>query len=219
MDFLLMSLPFRNSFNYADEAQLNEFVEGFTNAVSYFGVAELEFRKRDRCRSKMSLKSLYNVYEGSGTRNNNKGLKALKIASHELKQFKKMFGSEKKTVFNGEEMKTELSIFFEELEIKPADVDKLLKVLDETLKVCSESPEKTIAYLQKKTEELIKLRDSKDRGAVDNIPWWKIVAIAVFVGLAAWEIWRCIIQNKCSKAEKAALKAGYTIASLVMKFC
>ncbi len=219
LDFMLQSLPFRNSFNYGDEANLNEFVEGFTNSVSYFGMSELEFRKRDRCRSKISLSSLKKVYDLNGARNNNKGLKSLQIASHELKQFQKTVKFDKKHTFKVGDFRNEMLTFFEDLEIKPVDVDKLIKVLDETLNECSKSPEHTIAYLQQKTEELNKLRSSDNRGAVDIIPWWKIVAIAVFVGIAAWDIWRCIIRNKCSKAEKAALKAGYTIASLVMKFC
>lgn len=219
LDFLLQSLPFKNSFNYADEANLNEFVEGFTNSVSYFGVSELEFRKRDRCRSKSSLDTLKSVYNLNGIRNNTKGLKCLKIASSELKQFQTTVKFDKKYVFKADEFRGELLTFFEELEIKPTDVDKLIKVLDETLSECSKSPEQTIAYLQNKSVELDKLRSSDDRGAVDNIPFWKIVAIAVFVGLAVYDIWRCIIKNKCSTAEKAAIKAGYTIASLVMKFC
>ncbi|MCU0327235.1 MAG: hypothetical protein MUF45_18730 [Spirosomaceae bacterium] len=204
LDFLLMSLPFRNSFNYQEESNLNEFVEGFTNSISFFGISELEFRKRDRSRSKTSVDSLKNVYSLNGTRNNTKGLKCLKIASAELKQFQNTLKLDKKYTFKADDFRSELLVFFEDLEIKPVDVDKLLKVLDETLSECSKSPEQTIAYLQKKVEELNKLRSSEDRGAVDNIPWWKIVAIAVFVGLAAWEIWRCIIRNKCGKAEKAA---------------
>lgn len=219
LDFLLMSLPFRNSFNYNDESKLNEFVEGFLNAVSYFGLSELEFRKKDRCEGKASFKLLKSSYNLNGVRYNKKGLKSLSIASSELKLFKSNLKIDKKNIFKDEEFKQDLLSFFVDLEIKPSDVNKLTGVLNETLKECSKGPEQTILFLQKKVEELNKLRNSPDRGAIDNIPWWKLVAIAVMIGLSVWDIWRCIYKGVCSKAEKAAIKAGYTIASLVAKFC
>ncbi len=219
LDFLLHSLPFRTSFKYDDEAGLNEFVEGLLNSVSFFGVSELEFRKRDRCRSKLSVGSLKDVYSRNGIRNNSSGIRSLTIAAAELKQFASTVKFNKKNVFVPGEFRNDLISFFEDLEIKPTDVDKLIKVLDETLAECSKGPEQTLAYLQRKTDELSKLRNSPDRGAVDNIPWWKLVAIAIYIGLAIWDIWRCIIRNRCSTAEKVVIKVGHTIASLIMKFC
>ncbi|MDT9242179.1 MAG: hypothetical protein P5685_25515 [Limnospira sp. PMC 1261.20] len=103
-------------------------------------------------------------------------------------------------------------------ELKPSDIVKVEKALTATLDACNaeQTPGVVIVSRLKALEE-IRLRE--DRGNVDNLPYWKIAIIAVYAGLTIWKVWRCIIRNRCSRAEKAAIETALAIAGISLKFC
>ncbi len=220
MDFDMMSSPQLLSFVNSDEPQLATFLESFNDACSLFGLSELYYRQKGRIEYGTGQPDLIAYYTELGGTYNNKGIDLLTIAINGLvayissHQFNPPGQPAQFTEFS-KEFKT----YFENLEVKPRDTQELVTVLNDTVNAVTPGEQATLQYLLNKALELRAVRQSPDRGADTNLAWWKIVAIGVYVGLAAIEVWYCIIKNKCSKKAKAVLKSGQTIAALVMKFC
>ncbi len=219
LDFQLMSSPLLSSTKDIGEPELADFLEAFIDSCSFFGLSELYFRYGGRVENSTGDSNVANYYNNLGESFNQKGLNLLTIAIDDFQEYVDGLPTPPSGTADSTNFVSDSKFFYQNLEIKPEDVTKLVDVLDNTVAACSDSAIENYNYILNKANELKTVRERSDRGAVDNIPVWKIVAIAVFLGIAFLDIWRCIIRNKCSKAEKAAYKAGYTIASLVMKFC
>lgn len=232
LDFQVSSSPFVMSFKDSKQSDLSEFAEGFIDSLSFFGVSELYYRGKERVEVGKENKSRVEYLNKMAVRNNEKGLKVLQLITPCVdRHIKEVVLSEsskgRETSVDKDRNRPDFSdfrydaiAFFEDLETKPEDTKKLIAVLDEVIKAAEKGEKNVYEFINIKAKELAKVRKGKDRGVVDNIPWWKIVAIAVILGLATAEIWRCYIRKQgCSKVEQAAYKAGYTLASLVLKFC
>jgi hypothetical protein len=113
-----------------------------------------------------------------------------------------------------------LKNFLADSELKPTDVAKLAKTLDE-VGAAIKGGDKAIAdYVSKKLSDLENARRQPDRGTSDNIPIWKLLAVAAFVGLALFVIFRCVVKKvDCAAAVAAAIAAGTTIEKLVALLC
>ncbi|MDP2175846.1 MAG: hypothetical protein Q8K70_08055 [Bacteroidota bacterium] len=220
LDFHLMSSPLLMSTKCIGEQELSDFLEAFLDSCSLFGQSELYYRTKGRIENSTGEQDLIDYYAGLGQQYNQKGIDVLTIAINDFQEYvNNLPPNPPHPPADFSNFVQESKFFYEGLEIKPVDVTKLINVLNETVNAGTPSEIELYNYILSKANELKTVRQSPDRGAVDNIPWWKIVAIAVIIGIAALEIWRCIFRNRCSKTEKAAYKAGYTIAGLVLKFC
>ncbi len=219
MDFDVMSSPQLLSFVNSGETEVATFLESFNDACSLFGLSELYFRQKGRIEFASGEPDLIAYYDELGQQYNNKGIDLLTLAIEDLQVYinSNQFPAGPPADFSG--FVEEFKVYFENLEVKPRDTQELVTVLNDTVNAVQPGEQATLQYLLNKAIELRTVRQSPDRGADTNLAWWKIVAIAVYVGLAATEIWFCIIKNKCSKKAKAVLKGGQTIAALVMKFC
>lgn len=220
MDFDMMSSPQLLSFVNSGETELATFVESFNDACSLFGLSELYYRQKGRIEYGTNEPDLIAYYDELGQQYNNKGIDLLTLAIDGLQAYinSHQFDPPGQPA-DFSEFVGEFKTYFENLEVKPRDTQELVTVLNNTVNAVAPGEQATFQYLLDKAIELRTVRQSPDRGAETNLAWWKIVAIAVYVGLAATEIWFCIIKNKCSKKAKAVLKGGQTIAALVMKFC
>lgn len=107
--------------------------------------------------------------------------------------------------------------FIADSELKPKDVVRIEELVNDALKAVAEGELGNL--LMRRAEELSEARRAEDRGNRDNLPWWKIIIIAAYVGLAIWKIWRCIIRERCSRGEKAAIEAAAVILGISLKFC
>lgn len=103
-------------------------------------------------------------------------------------------------------------------ELKPKDVGRIADLIDEAVKALM-SGENLGLWLSHQAKTLSDARRSEDRGNRDNLPWWKIVIIAAYVGLSVWKIWRCTVRNRCRKGEKAAYEAAAVVLGISLKFC
>ncbi len=112
----------------------------------------------------------------------------------------------------------EFMLLIADSELKAKDVTRIEEVYDEAAKAIAEG-QNIGEWLGGKLKDLDEARRSEDRGNRDNLPWWKIVIIAVYVGLSAWKIWRCVIRDRCSRGEKAAYQAAAVILGISLKFC
>jgi hypothetical protein len=221
MDFDIMSSPQLLSFKDFGEPELSEFLEAYNDACSLFGLSELYYREKGRIENSTGDINMINYYNGLGENYNQKGITVLTLAISGLQNYVNTHNF----IPPGQDVDftsliSEFKFYFENMETKPSDTAELVTVLNQTITAVTEGEQASFQYLLDKAIELRTVRQSPDRGASTNLAWWKIVAIAVYLGLAAIEIWLCILRSKgCSKVAKAALKAGQTIAALVMKFC
>jgi hypothetical protein len=67
--------------------------------------------------------------------------------------------------------------------------------------------------------QLQKLRSSEDRGMQENIPVWKIAAIAVAVGIWIWALFKCKWWGSCSLKEGLAYFIVFWISVLIARYC
>lgn len=123
-----------------------------------------------------------------------------------------------------DEFSEDLLFQFSELEIKPKDVTRLGEVLRDVIGEARDGGEKQlISAMQQRLETLRDLRAQPDRGAVDNIPVWKVVAIAIAIGFAVWLVVRCIkaLRNKkpCHFGVTGDQAIVITFMALLASFC
>lgn len=201
-----------------------EFTESFIQSVASFGVSELYAREAERCIAlKLSdTKADYSLERSK--QYHEKGLRNIAYAKESLKQFK----AELKEYPNDLKLeKNDIADFMKEfneelsnLEIKKSDVEKISKTVKESMNFIAKKGANALPdYLEDKIDELGKIRSQADRGAVDNIPVWKIAAIAVAVGIWIWALFRCKWWGSCRLKEGLSYFILFWIAALIAKFC
>ncbi len=219
--FQIVSLPLKETM-YNSDPQMMESIRSFIDATSNFGLAELYARTAERTMITSSFSDLKKMNEQRCEKYNAKGLRQLEMALSSLKKAERSKSDKPNSSLNkaSEELQQELMEFYTEYEIKTSDIVKLKKLTDEAFLEMSKSENGVFNLLESKMLELQKLRSGKDRGAIDNIPFWKIAGIAIFIGFGIYALWACIIRRRgCSAAESNAAKIGMTIGGLLTYYC
>ena len=91
--------------------------------------------------------------------------------------------SQRQAVGRLSECVSEIRLAIADWDMKGSDAEKISGVLTEALEAVSTGGLKAIpGYLNVKAKELQELRRRDDRGAVENIPWWKLVIVAAMIG-------------------------------------
>lgn len=224
---------FRTAYNelapMLDRHGLSEVAEAsrtFGDALIQFGRCERLARRQERNRAVTGTKEDKNELAAVASLNK-RGQTSLKLAINQLRAAEKTLspvdGKKISPALKAglTEFSADIMPLLSEGDIKPSDVLKLKAIQDEVMAVAIGKGERgLIEHVLSNMKKLTELRNRPDRGAVDNIPWWKIVAIAVFLGLWVWAVARCLINRlQCSDTTNAALAAGMTIAWLVVYFC
>lgn len=212
-EFMTLNLLIKNSINREDPASLPPLFDAFSSAVTNFGACEHYLKSENET---------YSFYDRAMF-SNRKGLEAMSAARQFLLDLSADMTSTE--VDNG--IKNSLTLFAQELKslfleigTKNSDVAKLYKVVDESFASYGRGGQKEVYDLiVAKFDELELLRMSENRGAVENIPIWKIVAIAVWLGIAITIVVKCLILNRCSTLQALTLALGLNIAALVALFC
>lgn len=198
----------------------------FGDALILFGRCERLARRQERDRAVTGAKAGKSELAAIAGLNK-RGQAALKLAINQLRAAAKTLA-----LADGKKLppalKARLADFSADLmpllaegDIKPSDVLKLKAIQDEVIAAASGKGEQgLVEHVLSNMEKLAELRNRPDRGAVDNIAWWKAVGIAAFLGLWVWAVIRCLIDRRqCADVTNAALAAGMTIAWLLVYFC
>ncbi|MEK6274345.1 MAG: hypothetical protein AABM30_03320 [Actinomycetota bacterium] len=190
-------------------------------AIHAFGLSELEARRGERLQA---------LKLGAGTAReatrlrdayNDKGLRTLKRARAHVKLFREELASYPDAKLGGElkEFQQELREQLAELEVSASDVAKIDSALADGFALVAKDATGLPDYLDQNLRELEKVRRSANRGAVENIPIWKIIAIVVAFGIWIWALFRCHWWGSCDLREGLAYFIVFWIAVLIARFC
>ena len=206
--------------------ELAEVARTFGAALIQFGRCERAARRHERSLAvsgdkpdRAELKTIEDL--------NKKGQLALKYAISSFQAMKHPIVTEShkpptQSVKAGlSEFSGTLMSLLSDVEMKPSDVTKLKSVVDKVINTAlTKGNAGLLGDINADMAKLAELRKRPDRGAVDNIPFWKIAAIAAFLGLWVVGLARCLNQRQqCNDDTQAAIGAGMTIAWLVVYFC
>lgn len=201
---------------------LLEFTSSFVNAVSFFGISELKAREAERAgildvQSNKVITSLK-----ASSQFNEKGFRTLSYARDSLKKFRDELVNVTDTKKYDDKFlifQSELNEALVEVETKASDV----KIISDSFTECfdlmkNKGVHSLPDYLEEKINNLEDIRKRPDRGAVQNIPLWKVAAIAVAVGVLIWAFFKCNY-FECTQIEGIAYVTVFWIAALVTNYC
>lgn len=221
-EFMSSAMPLVVSFKSDPREDVTVFVEAMVDASVSFGLCELAHRTMERNEQSGLPRDGRKLSAAQAKRQNEKGLRLLEQAATLLVAHRDALpdAEPRRRRIDLSAYRTEMLGYFQDVEMKASDVAKLGKLLDEVTAEAMKGERALVEYILRKVKELAKARAGQDRGAVDNIPWWKLLAIAIYYGVGIWDIIRCYWGgNSCSKIEQGAYKAAQLIASLIKLFC
>lgn len=193
----------------------------FIQAMNAFGLSELEARRGERLQALKLGTGVAREATRLRDAHNEKGLRTLKRARAHVKLFREELASYPEVKLEGElkEFQQELREQLAELEISESDVRKIDSALADGFAVAGKGAAGLPDYLDRNLRELEKVRRSANRGAVENIPIWKIIAIVVAFGIWIWALFRCRWWGSCDLREGLAYFIVFWIAALIARFC
>lgn len=222
-EFMTASAMMRQVADDGHGKGLLDLTDALLQAIASFGVSELYARIAERCKALGIKDSRYQLALENSVYNNKKGLRNLSYAQNAFKQFRKDLGTYPKDTNLSEDLdilQRELRDGLVDLEIKASDVIKI----DNAIKECFDTVrpkgiEGLADYIKMKLSELENIRKKDDRGAIENIPVWKIAAVAVALGVWVWGLFRCKWWGSCSWKEGLSYAVIFYVAALIRKFC
>ena len=190
----------------------------FLGAVLAFGVAERIAAAAER-RKAAGLAPDPDA-EARIRRNNDKGLADLVEAQA---GFKKLAGAvaslpplDPAGVATAVQWLGDLKVYLADAELKPSDVGKLAKLIDDSVASVKKGPGALLDSINSKLAELDTTRKRPDRGAVDNIAAWILIAIAIYLGISLVAVIVCLVKKRnCSALLQALAAFGITLIALI----
>lgn len=186
-----------HAFSAPEERLVSDALFAVDSAVASFGRAEMIDRQTSRYGA---LGSPATEDAGEAFRRyHDAGLNNLASAAEILREFRALVEAQGPADVDSGQLDQRLGSFssgvrteLAALEMKPADVERLAAQLQEVISVARDGDAlRLLDHIIGKVEELAKVRAGDDRGMVDNIPWWKVVAVAVFFAIAVWALIKC----------------------------
>jgi len=224
-EFKTSSLILETTIDFYDIEGLKDFFATFVSASVSFGLCELharqaersnalgidpdrvayEERRRDKYQA-MGLNSLSSAIELINSISQNDFGNTLEIPPDNLDAW--------------EESHLEFKELISDLEISSPDAVKFWNEIQASIDAVTSGGENAlVARIKSKVLELDTARRSPDRGTTPNIPWWKIVIIAVIVGITIWLVVRCFRNRNCRDLVVIVGDAIITGYKLVSYFC
>jgi hypothetical protein len=200
---------------------LATFAEHVVQAINAFGLSELHARQAERYETLNLRAETAEVARKLSEEHNEKGLRNLDSSRRGLQVFREELAGYPKAEIGPavEAFRDEFRVQLAQLEVKASDVERLDSSLGEVFEVAAAGADGLPDYLEKHLGELEKARRGADRGAIENIPIWKVIAIVVAIGVWIWALFRCGIFGSCSLAEGLAYFTIFWIAVLIARFC
>jgi hypothetical protein len=166
------------------------YFDSLTSVVACFGHTELVARRFDRAEALGLLPDRGKALRTEVTKRNEAGLAHITVLRSTLGQLEKDLAASKLSKgFVSRRLKEtsdEFKLALVDWDMKGSDAKKIAVVLDEMVGLVSKEGVTALPrYLDGKFAELEEVRRRPDRGAIDNIPWWKILII---VGMVGWWI-------------------------------
>jgi hypothetical protein len=222
-EFLSASEFMRHIAADRQDTGLLDLSDAVVQAIAAFGAAELYARQAERVRVLGAQASRGQAASRLSTRFNDKGLRCLAQARQALGTFRQDVGKYPQDTNVREHVSTfeqELREALVDLEVKASDVEKIQGAIARGLDAVRGGGIAALpGYLQEHLAELERLRRRQDRGATENIPVWKIAAIAIAVGVWIWAFFKCGIFRNCTFAEGLTYAVIFWLAVLVTRFC
>lgn len=164
------------------------YFDALSGVIACFGRTELLARRYDRGEA-LGLRP-DKALLAEVTKHNEAGLGQLTVLRSTLAQMEKDLAAAK--LAKGfatkrlKETSDEFRLALVDWDMKGTDARKIGDVLDEMVGLVTKKGVTALpGYLDEKFAELEQVRRRPDRGAIDNIPWWKILII---VGMVGWWI-------------------------------
>lgn len=209
--------------------ELGAFTDRFLASLTDFGRTEMEAGRRSRISDLASsgfapdvLEGLHDVRWRLASKFNLEGIALLDGASRlaeaaqriQLPEHRPGIGDDIAT------LRRDLLFHLGELNIKASDARKTAEAISPILDLASKGDAAALyREIADRAVQLQKLRSSEDRGTKENIPVWKIVAIAVAVGIWIWALFKCRWWGSCSLKEGLAYAIVFWISALIAKYC
>ena len=202
---------------------LAEFTSSFIVAVAAFGTCERHARIAERTGLLKCADARGKAAAEESARQNAKGLVALGYARRGLDAYRQQIPNlptKAVPAADFESFLNDLRFALVDLDAKTSDTEKMYRAVSENLEQLRKGGAAALGnYLDTNLANLEKLRRQNDRGAVDNIPVWKVAAIAVAVGVWVWALFRCRWWGSCSRKEGLAYAVVIWLAGLIARFC
>jgi hypothetical protein len=204
---------------------LRPILDGLGSTTMLFGLCELNDKRVVRRMTAMQKDVLSTGFIESKNNYQELGLISLQEIIDRSKLLEKELSDQSGTVSEAhiksklQEARLRFNLYLSDSELKGSDIKKLNLVFDEVEFAFNKSEKAVGELVNQKLIELQKLRKSPDRGNVENIPIWKLVSIAVYVGVGLTYVIRCILLDRCSRGEKAFFYLTALILGISLKFC
>jgi hypothetical protein len=208
-----------------DLPSLRPVLDGLGSTTMLFGLCELNDKRDVRLEAAKQPKTMSAGYLRSRDLFQKQGLSSLNDLIGRAKSLEKelLQQSGKVSLTHVKERLQEAyqsyTIYLGNSELKATDINKLDAVFKEVESAFAKGEKEVGALLRHKLEELDKLRRSPDRGNRENIPLWKLVLIAAYLIVSLTYVVRCIVQDRCSRNEKAFFYLTAAILGISLKFC
>ncbi len=208
-----------------DVPTLAVMADAIGSAVARFGLCELYDRKVGRGEALKQGEGRTKHYTQLSNRYQKRGLETLKRAISQLSTFEAELAkvserpSSAVAAKRASEVREDLLLWFSESDLKVADMKKLEKALDEAIAAVLAGPQAFGKHFSAKLNELQQARTSANRGNIDNIPLWKMIALGVFLALGVFVIIRCLVRNRCTRSDKLMMETAAVIMGVVLLFC
>lgn len=215
---------FNSTLDFEDSSDWMAFNKLFEDAFVLFGISELSYKKAERAAALNVYPDSVTFHTNFGQKYNMKGVEALTQCLAHLQAFNQseIFATCPPNFFADlQEMKLDAFDFLIDLEFKVSDVVKVQEKIDEVISVINlQSGNNLLVYLEGKINELIIARQQPDRGNIDNIPLWKLIAVCVNLGVGTWAIYACRVRSRgCSTKAATIYRLIVAIAWEVFFFC
>lgn len=208
-----------------EDERLKVFAAEFVDGLTAIGESELHARQMDRCEVLGVQGGRKEVARERFKELNERGRKIVLSSASRLKALRDDFerdpSQETATLTNVQlkEWRERLYGMLVDLEMKGSDVQQVQESIDEYANAMrTKGPGAVLTLTERKVKELHKVRGQSGRGATTNIAIWKAIAIAVFIGVGLWAIFKCSFFG-CSITENLAYGTIMLIAFLVAIFC
>lgn len=166
------------------------YFDTLSGVIACFGQTELVARRHDRAEALGLVPEQRKALLAGVAKHNDAGLAQLTVLRSTLASLEKDLAAAKPAGgFVAERLKEssdELKLALVDWDMKGTDAKKIGDVVDEMFGLVTKDGVTALpGYLDGKFAELEEVRRRPDRGAIDNIPWWKILII---VGMVGWWI-------------------------------
>lgn len=220
-EFLQIGLLFKEVVSEVPSVALKQITGSTISALSCFIECELNCRQAERYGVLRLLPERTKSLNAQGNAANERGLSALAKTLKSFDALRSDIGSLKhdKLKKKMSQYQDEFRLYLAETEMKTKDVEKIDGVLGECFAALDKGGVAgLVERLQRAAQDLDEMRRRPDRGAIDNIPVWKIGGLIMILGVGIIALIHCGIFG-CSLDTRNSYIAALITTALVTLGC